>query len=118
MNIKILQTPSTRPLCIDFDQYTDGDADFKKELIYLMIDNLKEIQDSILEAMQKNDIEIFAKTCHKIRPTLNMLEDKELIESLDVVKLKFFDTMEKGKSISHFIFICSQIIHCLEEENF
>lgn len=117
MNIAIFQSPTQRPLFIDFNQYTDGDVDFKKELISLMIDNLKEIQTSLKEASQKNDIEIFDKTCHKIKPTLSMLEDKDLIEIIQGIKFEFSAGSEKREHVNMFNSVCNQIIKSLEKES-
>ena len=116
MNIAILQSTSGRPLHIDFNQYTDGDADFKKELVVLMIDNLKEILDSLKEAVQKNTPEIFEKTCHKIKPTLSMLEDQDFMEIIQKVKTEFSDSSQK-EHINAFNTTCTQIIKSLEKES-
>jgi hypothetical protein len=116
MNIAILQS-SNRPLFINFDQYTDGDSDFKKELIYLMIDNLKEVQTSLTEATQKNKLEIFEKTCHKIKPTLSMLEDKDLLESIQAIKSQFSNGNAKDQWVTSFTSTCNQIIKSLERES-
>jgi hypothetical protein len=116
MNIAILQS-TNRPLFINFDQYTDGDADFKKELIYLMIDNLKEVQSSLKEASQKNKLEIFEKTCHKIKPTLSMLEDKDLMESIQTIKSKFTNNTDRDAWVINFTVACNQIIKSLERES-
>jgi hypothetical protein len=116
MNISILQSTSSRPLFIDFEQYTDGDAEFKKELITLMIDNLKEIQDALNEAMQRNMLEIFEKTCHKIKPTLSMLEDKDFIDTIQCVKAEFSNSAKQEQQVKVFNTTCHQIIKSLEKE--
>src|SRR5688500_20384818 len=109
MNFAILQTTANRPLYINFDQYTDGDGEFKKELIFLMIDNLKEIQNSLVEAAKNNKLEIFEKTCHKIKPTLSMLEDKNLLQSIQSIKSEFSTWSEKTQWIISFTTAYSQI---------
>ena len=95
---------------INIDQYTDGDEAFKRELLLLMEDNLKEVQDAALAAMQTNTLEIFTKACHKIKPTLSMLDDSSLTESVDAVKAEFFNEEKKEKTICNFIFICNDFI--------
>lgn len=116
MNIATLQAVTNRPLYINFDHYTDGDIDFKKELIYLMIDNLKEVQNSLREATQKNKLEIFEKTCHKVKPTISMLEDKDLVESIQMIRSQFSNTDEQENRINSFSLVCNQIIRSLEKE--
>jgi hypothetical protein len=117
MNIAVLQSTGSRPLYIDFDQYTDGDADFKKELVVLMIDNLKEILAALKEATQKNMPDIFEKTCHKIKPTLSMLEDQDFMEIIHRIKAEFSDTSQKDQHVSAFNTTCIQIIKSLEKES-
>lgn len=117
MNIAILQSTAGRPLYIDFNQYTDGDVDFKKELVGLMIDNLKEILDSLKESTQKNTPEIFEKTCHKIKPTLSMLEDQDFMEIIQKIKGEFSDSLQKEQNIRAFNTTCGQIIKSLEKES-
>jgi hypothetical protein len=116
MNIAVLQS-ANRPLYINFDQYTDGDTDFKKELIVLMIDNLNELQNSLKEATQKNSLEIFEKTCHKVKPTLSMLEDKDLTETIHLVRAQFSNPSGKDERFTAFTITCHQIIKSLERES-
>ena len=116
MNIAVLQSTGSRPLYIDFDQYTDGDADFKKELVVLMIDNLKEILAALKEATQKNMPDIFEKTCHKIKPTLSMLEDQDFMEIIHRIKAEFSDASQKDH-VNAFNTTCIQIIKSLEKES-
>jgi hypothetical protein len=115
MNLAVLHSSANRPLFINFDLYTDGDADFKKELIYLMIDNLKEVQSSLVEATKKNKLEIFEKACHKIKPTLSMLDDNELLEVIQLIKSKFANEQNE-ELIANFTMACMQIIVSLEKE--
>jgi hypothetical protein len=117
MNISILQSATNRPLYIDFDQYTDGDAEFKKELIVLMIDNLKEIQSALKEAIQKNAFDIFDKTCHKIKPTLSMLEDRDFNDTIQCIKVEFSNGSQKEQQVTTFHSTCHQIIKSLEKES-
>jgi hypothetical protein len=83
-----------RPLFIDFNVYTDGDEEFKKELIDSMIDNLEELQQALHLASQNNDAPLFSKVCHKIKATLHMLEDKELLDSVEKLKVSITDSVQ------------------------
>jgi hypothetical protein len=101
-----------RKLTIDFDQYTDGDPVFKSELTVLMLDNIKELQLSLGEAMKVNDSEIFRKTCHKVKPTLSMIDDAEFNDIIEVLKCQ----INNQNCISVFTKISHGILRALEEE--
>jgi hypothetical protein len=101
---KILTTSSPRPLFIDFDAYTDGDNEFKKELVGSMVENLHELR----HVLQQSDISVYHKVCHKIKPTISMLEDEEfqkLIHELhtcftDAQRIEALDKMCQGIVVS------------------
>jgi hypothetical protein len=108
-NVSTLRFDNNRPLFVDFDKYTDGDNDFKKELALLMIDNIYELIGS-LESTQK-DLQVFLKTIHKIKPTIEMLDDAELNENIKNVEA------EPGQQmmLSSLRNICTDIIHSLQK---
>ena len=62
----------------DLGQYTENDPSFKIELIELMIDNLRELQQAHTHSIVKNDPVDFLKACHKVKTTLSMLGNEEL----------------------------------------
>jgi hypothetical protein len=102
-----------RKLSIDFDLYTDGDLEFKSELTLLMLDNVRELQQSLSEAIKANDSEIFRKTCHKVKPTLSIIDDAEFNDIIEVLKCQ----IDNQNCISVFGTISHGIIKALEEEN-
>lgn len=67
-----------RPLHINFELYTEGDQEYKKELTSLLIANVRELQKALPEAIQQHNHGLFHDTCHKVKVTLSMLEDEEL----------------------------------------
>ncbi len=99
---------SNRPLYIDFDLVTDGDASFKNELVVLMIDNLKELMEALTTAGQ--DAEPFHKVTHKIKPTIEMLNDAEF--NAMIAQVKTLD--DKMAAIISLQKICPEIIASLE----
>jgi hypothetical protein len=101
-----------RRLAIDFDLYTDGDPEFKSELTVLMLDNIKELQQALSEAGKINDAEIFRKTCHKIKPTLSMIDDAEFNDIIEVLKCQ----IHNQNCISVFGTISNGILRALEAE--
>lgn len=112
----MLDSASNRRLFIDFDTYTDGDNDFKKELVVSMVDNLKELSTSVVEAVQQKQPTIFDKTCHKIKPTLTMLEDPGLQNIINQTKVQLADNKDTESAIKNITEVCEQIIKSLEDE--
>ncbi|HEY9047960.1 MAG TPA: hypothetical protein VIN08_18765 [Ohtaekwangia sp.] len=100
-----------RPLFINFDSFTDGDPDFKKEITELMIDNLQEMQQVLIMAFKQNDAIIFHRVCHKIKATLEMLEDKELLEIVEQLKAN----LTNADQVNLLDRICVDIIASLQE---
>jgi hypothetical protein len=95
-----------RPLFIDFDAYTDGDPEFKKEITDLMIDNLQEMQQVLGDATRQRDVVLFQRVCHKIKATLDMLEDRELLDIVQQLKEDITNT-EQAQDLDR---ICAEII--------
>ena len=115
MKISVVQPSGDRPLFIDFNLYTDGDADFKKELITHMIDNLQELQKALQTAHQQNTPDLFVKTSHKVKPTLSMLDDKDLLETTHMLSEEFSNSLVRQNGIIRFNTICAGIIKSLEK---
>lgn len=111
MTSRIFGSPAGRPLFIDFNAYTDGDDEFKKELIDLMIENLQELQQTSKLAAQNNDGPLFHRVCHKIKATTEMLSDAEFSETIEQLKVIVTD----ASRIAHLDKICGGIIDSLRK---
>jgi PAS domain S-box-containing protein len=68
------------------DMYTEGNLDFKKELISHLLKNIEELQISLETSIQSNDSATFRIAAHKCKTTLTMLGDHELLKVVDEVK--------------------------------
>jgi len=79
-------------LHIDFDKYTDGDVDFKRELISLIAIDIMELHRCIVNAFKLNDAELLRKGCHKASTTLEMINDPELTTLIHALKEKMAKT--------------------------
>jgi len=79
---------NNRPLHVNFELYTDNDSEFKKELIELMINDLKELQLALNIATTSHNLEIYRSTCHKIVGTLSMLNDEEFSDIIEALKIQ------------------------------
>ena len=80
------ETMLERALFIDFNLYAENDPDFKEELIELMIENLRELQQAYARSVEQLDPELFRKACHKVNTTLTMLEDRDLNAAVEDLK--------------------------------
>jgi HPt (histidine-containing phosphotransfer) domain-containing protein len=116
MNASTLQ-PGNRPLFINFDLHTDGDNDFKKELIALMIENMRELIWAQNRSHQQNDHSFFLKACHKMKSTLAMLDDKELLQVVHELSDPILNLDgQKPERVKRFVTLCEGIIKSLDKE--
>jgi CheY-like chemotaxis protein len=74
--------PVQHRINIDLDLYTDGDEALKYELVTHMIANLEELSQSIKQIESHEDVEKLNGILHKIKPTICMVDDSELNETL------------------------------------
>ena len=72
----------------NLQQFTEGDPQFKTELVLSMIANLNELRQSIKEAIILNP-DIYYKTVHKLATTLAVIDDEELSGALELLKEHF-----------------------------
>lgn len=103
--------PHTKKVYFEIEKYADGDAEFKHELITLMIENIEELVDALHTSVEKNDADIFKKLCHKVSPTLGILNDTEFNAQIEQLKI--------GKSpyeVANFEITCQNIVHALKQE--
>ncbi len=68
------------------DMYTEGNMDFKRELIGHLIRNLDELKTALRSSIESGDPSLFNTAAHKCRTTLTMLGDQELLKVVDEVK--------------------------------
>lgn len=68
------------------DMYTEGNLDFKKELIGHLMKNIEELKLSLEASLNTKDSTAFHAAAHKCRTTLTMLGDHELLKVVDEVK--------------------------------
>jgi hypothetical protein len=102
-------------LIIDFDLHTDGDEEFKRELIILMIDNVHELKATLKMAIEQNDITLFRECVHKVTPTINILDFKEFTELIEAIKHET-DSSKQKVTVVGFDEMCEDIIAVLKRE--
>jgi PAS domain S-box-containing protein len=69
------------------DMYTEGNMDFKKELIGHLLKNIEELRSSLIVSLGDKDATAFHTAAHKSKTTLTMLGDHELLKVVDEVKM-------------------------------
>jgi hypothetical protein len=106
----------SRKLNINFNVYTDGDEGFKQELAALMINNMDELGRSVEQACERGGNDALHRVIHKVKPTLGMLNDLEIIETIE--KLKNTDIKDTAfqKLKKQFNSLNQQIISALRKE--
>lgn len=76
-----------------------------------MIDNLQEMQQVLGDATRQNDVVLFQRVCHKIKATLDMLEDRELLDIVHQLKENITNAEQAGNLDR----ICAEIIISLHD---
>jgi hypothetical protein len=103
-----------RRLSIDFDIYTDGNDEFKQELVVLMIDNLRELDQALESGTHQQDF--LKKTIHKMAATISMINDPELMAILLLMKQTDIDNNVLTVELNQFRVHCDMVIRGLEYE--
>lgn len=108
-----------RRLYMDFDLYTEGDKEFKKELISMIVINIRDCQKALSDSFTQSRPEFFLMAAHKIKPSISMLNDPELTESLkeigrDIIANQGFERSYEYQKV--FNNICDDIVISLEYE--
>jgi hypothetical protein len=100
-------------LSAKLEAYTDDDLAFKRELITLMINNLRELS----QAVRQNEFAIFEAIAHKTKSTLTILEDAEINQLVaDLRKLLKAGNVVCSKISELFFKRVDHLIKCLEDE--
>jgi hypothetical protein len=108
-----------RPLYANFDLYTEGDEEFKKELGTQVIGNVEEFRQALADSIRENQPEFFIKACHKIKFTLSILNDQEFNDLIAELE-KDLAGANKDKNFiqrsKYFESLCTSIIRSLNIE--
>lgn len=108
-----MKTTARRPLFIDFDIHTDGDQDFKIELVTLMIDNIHELQSSFA-SIDRNGHESFIKAVHKMKSTIEIINDKDFSDV--IARFRSEEEVRKKNNAIVFDSLCNEIVLSLQQE--
>jgi len=107
-----------QPLSAKIDAFTDNDPEFKQELMVLMVQNLRELQEAVAQLLSRSQFPYFEKIAHKTKSVLLILDDYELntvIEELKIILENPADIVLREK-IEQFKQVSDNIIKYLEDE--
>jgi PAS domain S-box-containing protein len=74
-------------IAVSLDMYTEGNMDFKKELIGHLMKNIEDLKTSLEISVKEKRSDAFQTAAHKCRTTLTMLQDHELLRVVDEVRV-------------------------------
>ncbi|HYG19370.1 MAG TPA: hypothetical protein VD816_10585 [Ohtaekwangia sp.] len=112
------QSQDLRKLNIQFEAYGADDPDFKKELIVLMLDNIKELCEAVCQSFDWKNAAVFETAAHKVKSTLNLLNDQEFNNCIQDLK-EIFDITDEAaikRKMNEFSELSDGIIRSLEYE--
>jgi len=111
-------TSTTRPLYIQFDNYTDGNPDYKLELINLISANIKELQQAVHNAYHLKQFHAYQNVAHKVKSSILLLNDPELTTLYEEVKtiFKSMDSDPGIERVNRFIKLLAETLKSLEME--
>jgi predicted component of type VI protein secretion system len=108
-----------RRVQINFDLYIDSDdAAFKLELVLLMISNLEELKEASRKAWANRDMAAYNTSTHKTKSTVTLLDDVELNQAIEDVRIKLAEGTDfsQSNSLTRLHELCDSIRSSLEYE--
>ena len=101
------------------EEMTEGDADFKSELVTALHASLLELREKYLEGAELVDEEIIQEIRHKVKPSLSLFEIEELSrvvnEGREILHESGFGS-EFLRHLDEFIDVVQDAIDCIKSE--
>jgi CheY-like chemotaxis protein len=109
---------SSLPLTINFDLHTDGDPAFKRDLLILLIDNIRELKQSLQTSLKTNNAEAFLKACNKVSTSIDILNSRDLMETIKSLRAHFMNqaVVSLKEKITLFDNLCDYLVRALQNE--
>jgi signal transduction histidine kinase/CheY-like chemotaxis protein/ligand-binding sensor domain-containing protein len=82
---------------LSMEQITEGNSDYKKELVTLLIGNVTELKTAFISCLQTKQPDLFNKAIHKVTTTLNILNIDELTKIVNEIKELLNNTESGGE---------------------
>jgi PAS domain S-box-containing protein len=102
------------------DTYTEGNADFKIELIGHFIKNLDELKAETQRSIEQDDSSVFKSIVHKMRTTISIIGNEALIDTVDsmgqVIEKNAHPEMISEELHNQFLTVCNQLIRDMQGE--
>ena len=110
--------PGTKKLYINFGNYTNGDSRYKLELINLIAANIRELQQAVHNAYHLKQIHVYQNTATKVKSSVLLLNDSELMLLYEEVKIIFksIDNDPGIEKVNQFIKCLADVLKSLEWE--
>jgi PAS domain S-box-containing protein len=120
-NVAPRQAPNKYSFKNKIDLYAEGDPEFRRELASLIVKNLEDLQQALKTALESDNVEVYNKTVHKVKATIDMLGDAQLTACIQELNERFTKTKAKRNGIDdvvkQFRTLCDEVISGLHEEN-
>jgi PAS domain S-box-containing protein len=112
---------SESTIASQLDLYTEGNTEFKCELIGQFIQNLQELKAVFENALAAQDAEMFRAIVHKSKTTVSVISYKPLSDIVAVVKEQQKSSFKSGAMFpeelrGRFYTACDEAIQMLQEE--
>lgn len=108
-----------RPVQINFALYIDSDdAEFKLELIFLMISAVQELKSASGHAWSDHDITSYNASTHKTKSAVTLLDDSEFNHAIEEVRIQLSSDSAESQThvLNHLHELCDSIILSLEHQ--
>jgi PAS domain S-box-containing protein len=107
------------PWSENFNLYTQGDPDLRREMAAVMIKNIQELEAAVHALSKSEGLENFNRLIHKAKTTLHLLGDSEF-EKIILQLKQVSEHPHKGdlqQSVQQFFSFSSRLVAGLQEEN-
>ena len=105
---------------IDLHPYAEGDPEFTRELAGLMIQNIRDLEDSLSRSIRERKPEFYTAACHKVKVTVDMVNDRDfsaVVEALRKMSMeKMYDADVFHHQVSEYKQLNKDIIHVLRKK--
>ncbi|GHN00768.1 diguanylate cyclase [Cytophagales bacterium WSM2-2] len=101
----------------NFEMYTQGNEEMKRELAGLFVANLKELKSALHISLNEKNVDAYAHALHKSKTTLAIINDKELNKAVIEIQQRLKrQEMIREEDRKRFDQAADELVRNLEEE--